>query len=680
MSLLRGLCASALVGAFFASPSTISVDCDAGSDATGDGSPSKPFLTLMKARDAVRAVQPLTGPLSILVTAGTDCLPRTSEGATNFSAPLLSLEDVDSGTQAAPVTWTSTGPGRARLLAGASIPPSAWSPYAPIPGTFSLALGAGGLDVAQYGYGSLGAGGLGTCADTAMELFFNGSAMTLARYPNISPNGTWQWMNIHSVDNTTRRFKVNGTAAARALTWATAPRGWLHGFWSFDWSDSYTEIESVSAVGGGETEITTDANTVPVYGYLPLARFYAVNIMTELDAFGEYFIDVDTDTLYFIPPAGSDLTASEAFLSISDYGITTSLTGEHRLRAKDLAAGGHMRHTPVAGQAGVLSFVNIVGLDVHFARVAGIALSSTANVVVSDLDASNHGHNAVTMSGSNNVLQRVKGSGAGCEASSMYGGDTVHIVAGNNSVLDCTFTQFARVQRTYNPGIAWGGVGNTYARNTVSHAPHNGMLGGGVQNLFLENTFDTLCYEATDTGAWYAGRSWTNRGNVLQANTFINIQNRETMTLGSPSVQAIYLDDELSGTIIKDNVCIDSMTCYFVGGGRDTIVQGNTCFGATDRCVHIDNRGMNWQADSCTYNASFTGDLVQQLFDVNYTVPPYSTAFPEIVGTLANRPCVPVNISITGNRYCASVEFIDAAAADLAAWGDAVSGNVAMAC
>ena len=48
------------------------------------------------------------------------------------------------------------------------------------------------------------------------------------------------------------------------------------------------------------------------------------------------------------------------------------------------------------------------------------------------------------------------------------------------------------------------------------------MLGGAVSTLVEGNTFDTLCYEATDSGAFYIGRSWTNRGVVLRGNTFVN--------------------------------------------------------------------------------------------------------------------------------------------------------------
>lgn len=104
------------------------------------------------------------------------------------------------------------------------------------------------------------------------------------------------------------------------------------------------------------------------------------------------------------------------------------------------------------------------------------------------------------------------------------------------------------------------------------------------------------------------------------------------------------------------------------------IVRNNTCRN-TGTCLHLDNRGMNWQSGSCTYNRTYTGDLVQGLFDVHYQQPPFSTAFPEMVSTLANRPCTPVNVSFEGNFGCNVTKLIDVSLADLAAWGDVFTGN-----
>lgn len=60
------------------------------------------------------------------------------------------------------------------------------------------------------------------------------------------------------------------------------------------------------------------------------------------------------------------------------------------------------------------------------------------------------------------------------------------------------------------------------------------------------------------------------------------------------TVQAVYLDDQLSGTIITDNLFENCMTGILLGGGRDNLVMFNH-FTGNDLAVHLDNRGMNWQ-------------------------------------------------------------------------------------
>jgi hypothetical protein len=133
--------------------------------------------------------------------------------------------------------------------------------------------------------------------------------------------------------------------------------------------------------------------------------------------------------------------------------------------------------------------------------------------------------------------------------------------------------------------------------------------------------------------------------------------------------QAVYLDDQLSGTIITDNLFENCMTGVLLGGGRDNVVMFNH-FVANDLAVHLDNRGMNWQQavgrvqfhrasahahHACLSNTlsqscnSSSGALVQQLLSVNFTRPPYSTAYPAIVDSLTFHPCVPVRTNVTSN-------------------------------
>lgn len=402
------------------------------------------------------------------------------------------------------------------------------------------------------------------------------------------------------------------------------------------------QVAAIAPVAGG-ARITVNVSTPPMYEFKAKARFFGTNLRSELDAENEYYIDADAATLLFMPPGGHPAAAGECFLSVAPRVVDAT--------------------------AGPLSYVTLAGFEVLHARAVALDFPLADHVALVNLSAPNHGVSAAVVQGTNNLVDGVVSSGTGCAALAVGGGNTTTLAPGGNVVTRSTLSRYARNKRTYMPGIAWSGVGNSYTLNSMSWAPHVGMLGGGVANSFLNNTFDHLCYETSDSGAWYSGRSWTNRGNRLAYNFFVHIHTTEEIFLGYPSVQAVYLDDQLSGTLVEYNECVDAQKCFFVGGGRDTIVRGNRCEDA-GLCVHIDNRGMS----SPTCRVDPPGLLVQQLYAVNYQHPPYATAFPEIVDTLQRRPCVPVNITVTGNSFCHSA-FIDASASDTQAWGDIVAGN-----
>lgn len=214
------------------------VDCVGGSDAS-DGSRAHPFLSLTRARDALRALQPLAAAASVTVLPG-DCYPRDPSGAVNFSLPVLALEPQDSGTAAAPITYAAAaGSPAPRLLAGMKVPPSVWRATA-TSGLFVADLGPAGLDLARYGFGQPSAGG---CEGTALELFYEGVPGVLARYPNVAPDGTPQWLNVGGVVNPDLAFTTKDT---RVLAWANESQAWLHGYWGFD-----------CACGGGVTHAAT---------------------------------------------------------------------------------------------------------------------------------------------------------------------------------------------------------------------------------------------------------------------------------------------------------------------------------------------------------------------------------------------------------------------------------------
>ena len=82
---------------------------------------------------------------------------------------------------------------------------------------------------------------------------------------------------------------------------------------------------------------------------------------------------------------------------------------------------------------------------------------------------------------------------------------------------------------TVRVGVSWHGCGNTVSHNEVYDAPQIGMIGGGVNMLFEDNDLHDLAKGTADTGGFYAGRTWADRGNIVRRNKFRRFYQVEKM-------------------------------------------------------------------------------------------------------------------------------------------------------
>ena len=74
--------------------------------------------------------------------------------------------------------------------------------------------------------------------------------------------------------------------ATAAKLWAPAvEKGdlWIHGFFKYDWRDTYIRIDKIAPDGAGAFTVTRDAATVPQCPYTTGCRFYAVAALELLD-------------------------------------------------------------------------------------------------------------------------------------------------------------------------------------------------------------------------------------------------------------------------------------------------------------------------------------------------------------------------------------------------------------
>jgi len=605
----------------------------------------------------------LHGARDWLRTNGLRSEPTTVRirGDVHLSEPFV-LDARDSGTATAPITYASDSGAHARVTGGMKIQASAFKP-AQVPskavGAVSASLFALGLNVSVLG-------DLGHPYPTAkLELFYNGRPQVLARDPNIAADvlQTWTWAGYSNMTaNANDSSSFHFSDAGRARLWSAALRSspdslWLHGYFKFDWRDTFVRVVGISEDSGGLFTVATDRATPPQYPFTTGCRFYALNALELLDAPGEYFVDRSSGELFLIPPSGKLSPDDDLVVSVLDTVVRATGTSH-------------------------LSFAN---LTLSVAQGTVVSLTDVSGVSVVNSTVTNSGGACLSLSGVNSTVSGNIVFGCGGSGVSVSGGDIETLASGHLVVVGNSISNYSRVRRTYQPGIGFSGVGSYVAGNSITHGPHCAISGSGCNNLFERNRIRHVSFECTDTGAFYVGRSWAQRGNVARFNEFDTVRPTERLAQRSESQNAFYLDDEMSGWDFYGNVIRNCTTGVLLGGGRHNRIHANR-FVDNDRDIAFDNRGMSWQSESCKFNcdASLGSSCFRVALEaVNYTRPPYSTAFSGLadIYATASHPCVPVGNVIEDNRYChrhskRGGKFIDRDAATINSWYSSASNNV----
>ena len=586
------------------------------------GDAGHPLATPEGARDRARLVRNTVKNMSLDVVFA----PGVYEIGRSFI-----LEEHDSGDSLAPVTYRAEKPGTVRFIGGKRI-----TQYHALADATVLR----GMDPACAGQvmvcdlkingipdaGTLRPRGFGKpVVPSALELFIEGVPLTLARWPNDG------WATIS--DTLTGLSKSAFTYTAdRAHRWSREPEVWLHGYWTWDWADSYTRVASIDTVGG----VITTTPPHGVYGYAPGKRFYALNVLAELDRPGEYYVDRTSQLLYFWP-LRSD-TRQEIIASVLE--------------------------TPMIVLNNV-SWLTIAGLTLECTRGAGVEIIDGAHARIAGCTVRNIGTVGVSIgrlvptilgecqgntlytgsAGHRNGVQSCLIERCGDGGVYLFGGDRASLSPGHNYVDNCLITDCCRWSRTYRAGVYMWGVGNRVSHSVIHGLPHSAVFFWGNDHLLEYNEIFDVCRETGDAGAFYQGRDWTQQGNQIRNNYFHDVRGVQGQG-GFTDVMSVYMDDFASGTTVYGNVFVNGGRTVMVGGGRDVRIENNLIIDGQP-AVHVDARGKrDWAA------AMFQGQnsvLMERLRAVHHKEPPYSLRYPHLVTVLDEDPTIPARISVRHN-------------------------------
>jgi hypothetical protein len=531
----------------------------AGSD-TNPGTQNKPFATPERARDEVRRLAQ-RGKLS---KGGVTIWLR---GGDYLRTNALELTAADSGTPQSPIVWRACKGETVRLLGGRKL--SGFEPATDPAILARLPEAARGhvmrVDLKALGitdFGQMRSRGFGRPLTPAhCELFYGGRPMTLARWPN---EGEWERIAGYPDSGAMKDehggktgkleegFIYNGE---RPRGWKDLSDLWIHGYWSWDWANTYEHVASIDL----DRRLVKTVAPYGMYSFRKGQRFYFLNLLEEMDQPGEWFLDRNTGVLYFWPPAPIGPTTE----------ILLSLLSEPLLKLNDVS---HVTFRSLILEATRGSAVEIHGgVSNH---IAGCLIRNIGNYGVTIEGGTGHG-----------VLScDILDTGDG--GVSMNGGDRQTLRPGGHFVENCHFARQGRWSKCYVPAVLIGGVGQRASHNLIYDHPHCAILFTGNDHLIELNEIHHIALETGDVGAIYTGRDYSYRGNRIRYN-FVH----DTGGVGMGSM-GIYMDDCVSGTEIFGNIFYKVQRAAFLGGGRDHQVLNNI-FVDCNYAVELDGRGLD---------------------------------------------------------------------------------------
>ena len=541
-----------------------------------------PFKTLEKARDKLREIMNSVGKKGGIVLL--------RQGRYELSSP-LEFNEADSGSSEFPVVWQNYKGEEVYLI--------------------------GGKEIQNFEsfQGNIYKAKIENITSEPRILMYNGKLQTLARWPNQSdeqiPGGIWAFITNVTPEIAKHAFQCSllpenlRNIEIKNLEVAT--------FSNYNWAFQIAKVKSIKE--GGIIYVDSEFNYEAKKG----RRFFLQNHIALLDTENEWYFDKDTQELYFFMPIREQTTKEKPILATLNNLI-------HIKNAK---------------------YLNFIGLNFLCSNDTGITIENSEQCLVAKCSFSGIYKTAgVINGGKNNRIEGCDLFELGGSGISVNGGDKKTLETGGHQIINNHIFNFAKIHKTYHPGVSINGVANRIANNEIHDSPHSAIILGGNDHIIEYNRIYRVCQETGDAGAFYMGRDWTNRGNILRNNIFHDIYgfglghedslNNEDFNYQYETplwAWGIYLDDCTSGVTVYGNILYRVPLCgVMIGGGRDNLVENNI-FVDCIPAIHIDAR---WD--------TYCWDVMDERLEaMKPKEPPYSIRYPELLSLYQDDRRKPAN-------------------------------------
>lgn len=449
------------------------------------------------------------------------------------------------------------------------------------------------------------------------RFYKNGLPLPMSRYP-AAPDSmmTMRQVVVKGSSNSVPggSFKYRDDRAKYWLNAVSDGGVYLSGNWQAPWQMDVIKTQSISTtdsvitqaigIGGG---LGTVLPSRIASGAEP---YYAMNLVEEIAAEGQWSFNAKTKMLYIWLPASGTITCA-----------------------------GNAKVPAIS--ATNVNYTQFIGIAVSGGSGNGIELHNCNSVVIAGSHIAYCSGNGVTITdGANCVVQSNDidsvGAGGVVVSTSTFDADQLILKSSWHQIINNHIYSFAREAPLYSAGVNVNyAIGAYVGYNKIHDAPHLGVYYGGNNNIMEYNEVYDVVKNYTDMGAFYSwgvSRGWESRGNKVRRNYVHD----------APKANGIYLDQYASGDSISYNIVVNTVMGLYNHYGyfnvwNDNITVGDTypitsmAEATTDAsyAANLDSLRKIWGL-SAIYRAAYPGvsDMVSTVRNDNYT----SHIWPQIIG------------------------------------------------
>ena len=543
-----------------------------GSD-SNNGTIDAPFRTLEAARDAVRAMKRTDGlPLGgvrISIREGVYALTQGFE-----------LNSEDSGTAESPIIYEAYNGEDVHFVGGVTIPSSLFQPLSNRRAMAKIPVAAQRrviqADLRELGlddFKPIDVNGYAFPTNIAPQLYYDNTRMTVARWPN---DGFVTYDEIIDVGKITEGhperyrdpdFYYTGGGAIRYQEDAISS-------WTGEAGRGMMAEANISYVGYKVfirvDEINTAEKIMRFENPTPWGittgdqEYYLYNFLQALDRPGEWYLDVDSSTLYLYPPNDS-LEASDIVIAVTE----DSIFKMHEV-----------------------SYITLRGLGMGLTRKHGLEIGGYGDhILIDGCKIYNTGQNGIlgahdlempfavawwtpdwdSLGITNTTIMNSFFHGIGGTAIELSGGQRKTLTKANNIIENNIISETSLlVGRT---AMQIWGVGTDIRHNLVGDIPGFGISYSGNEINIEYNELVNVMYNLEDGGWIYSFGDPSFLGIRINYNLLRN-------GVMSGHKFGIYLDDEIAGQEVKGNIIMNAMRYALCSKGiynefTDNIMIGN---------------------------------------------------------------------------------------------------------